>query len=63
MVWEGYNGIDLARKIIGETHPEQTLTGTIRGDFVNHVAFTVVHGSHWSGDARNEIALWFSVSF
>src|SRR5699024_1156536 len=33
MVWEGENVIDVARKMMGKTNPQEAEVGTIRGDF------------------------------
>ena len=32
-VWEGYNAVRSGRKLLGETRPDDSLPGTIRGDF------------------------------
>lgn len=45
MVFEGVNSVALSRKIIGETRPSESLSGSIRGDFCIEVGRNVIHGS------------------
>ena len=33
MVWEGENVVKMGRQMLGETNPQASLSGTIRGDF------------------------------
>ena len=37
MVWEGRNAVATGRKMLGETKPEASAPGTIRGDFAVEV--------------------------
>lgn len=72
MVWEGYDAIKMARKIIGSTNPAVALPGTIRGDFsIDNVELAnalkrpfrnLIHASGDEGEARNELDLWFEAS-
>ncbi|XP_039632108.1 nucleoside diphosphate kinase 3 [Polypterus senegalus] len=59
MVWQGFNVVKMARKMLGETNPADSLPGTIRGDFCVDVSRNVVHGSDSVHSARREILLWF----
>ncbi|XP_028669869.1 nucleoside diphosphate kinase 3 [Erpetoichthys calabaricus] len=59
MVWQGFNVVKMARKMLGETNPADSLPGTIRGDFCVDVSRNVVHGSDSIQSARREILLWF----
>ncbi len=71
MVIEGVDAIENVRKLCGATESKSAIPGTIRGDY-SHISFShadencipvknVVHASSSEEDARNELALWFSV--
>lgn len=71
MVVEGVDAIENVRKLCGDTESKIAFPGTIRGDF-SHVSYNhaneknsvvknLVHASSNKEDARNELALWFSV--
>lgn len=71
MVVEGVDAIDNVRKLCGDTESKIALPGTIRGDF-SHISYkhadeknmvvkNLVHASGDKEDAKNELALWFSV--
>mgnify|MGYP001574927372 CR=1 FL=1 len=71
MVVEGVDAIENVRKLCGETESKSASPGTIRGDF-SHVSYNhadeksmpvknLVHASANKEDAKNELALWFSV--
>jgi nucleoside-diphosphate kinase len=70
MVLEGVDAIKVVRKLVGSTYPQESLPGTIRGDFAhvskdyaNHHEINVRNLIHASGnqeDANIEIPLWFS---
>ncbi|MBS3099126.1 nucleoside-diphosphate kinase [Candidatus Pacearchaeota archaeon] len=69
MVLEGVDAINVARKLIGGTYPNDSSPGTIRGDFAhiskdyaNSNEITVrnlIHASANKEDAQIEIPLWF----
>ena len=69
MVLEGHNTVALVRKMIGETSPENSLPGTIRGDYSqdsyalanasNRPVINLIHASDTVENAKKEIALWF----
>ena len=59
MVWEGYNVVKSGRKLLGETRPDDSAPGTIRGDFCIEVGRNICHGSDAVESAEKEIALWF----
>ena len=70
IVLEGVNAVENVRKIVGETYPNESLPGTIRGDFA-HISkdyanenqknvYNLVHASGDKEDAETEIKLWFS---
>ena len=45
--------------MLGETNPQASLPGTIRGDFSIVVGRNICHGSDSAENAEKEIALWF----
>ncbi len=70
MVLEGVEAVDVVRKIVGSTYPNEALPGTIRGDFA-HISRdyanskevnvrNLIHASSSRKDAIVEISLWFS---
>ena len=72
MVLEGVEAVDSVRKMVGATEPKTALPGTIRGDYA-HVTFgqaasigrgvaDIIHASADAGEAKKEIAHWFSDS-
>lgn len=71
MILEGVDAIANVRKIVGATESKSALPGTIRGDYT-HVSYShadekemavknVIHASADEADAKNEVALWFSI--
>merc|ERR1711948_41111 len=51
MVWEGKNAVKMGRQMLGATNPQESLPGTIRGDFSIEVGRNICHGSaraRWS---------------
>ena len=59
MVWEGKGAVKTGRKMLGETNPADSLTGTIRGDYCIDIGRNICHGSDSVETAKKEIALWF----
>jgi len=72
MVWEGYDAIKQARKLVGSTNPSMAVPGTIRGDYsidnaelanaLRRPFRNLIHASGDESEARNELDLWFDVS-
>ena len=60
MVLEGCNAIDIVRKLVGKTQPEDANPGTIRGDYCFGKGRNLVHASDSISSAKREIELWFS---
>lgn len=68
-VLEGVDAIKVTRKIVGSTYPNESLPGTIRGDFAhiskdyantNEIMVkNLIHASGDEADAKIEIPLWF----
>lgn len=71
-VWEGYDAIKQARKIVGATNPAVAAPGTIRGDYsIDNVQLAnalrrpfrnLIHASADEAEAKNELDLWFEAS-
>ena len=71
-VWEGYDSIKVARKLVGSTKPAEAAPGTIRGDFsIDNVELAndlkrpfrnLIHASGNESEAENELDLWFEAS-
>lgn len=59
MVWEGLNAVKTGRVMLGETNPQDSAPGTIRGDYCVLVGRNVIHGSDSVESANKEIKLWF----
>ena len=59
MVLEGINAIDMVRKMMGKTNPQDAEPGTIRGDYGQFIGRNIVHGSDSKETAEFEINLWF----
>jgi nucleoside-diphosphate kinase len=60
MVWEGKNAVLGGRKMLGETDPQKSAPGSIRGDFCLQVGRNICHGSDSVESAKKEISHWFS---
>ena len=69
-VLEGVDAIKVTRKITGTTYPNESPSGTIRGDFAhiskdfananNVMVKNLIHASEDPEGAEIEVALWFS---
>ncbi len=57
---EGNNAVEVVRRLIGATDPQDAAVGTIRGDFGLNLTKNMVHGSDSLGSAKRELALFFS---
>lgn len=70
MVIQGLGAIAAVRKIVGSTYPDEAQIGTIRGDFAHtpktyakskNRLHNLIHASENEEDAKEELALWFSI--
>ena len=59
MVWQGKNGVALARELMGATNPASANPGSIRGSYAMDISRNVIHGSDSVVSAEREIALYF----
>ncbi|HYF12728.1 MAG TPA: nucleoside-diphosphate kinase [Candidatus Paceibacterota bacterium] len=72
MVIQGVHAVDMVRKIVGPTMPNQADMGTIRGDYSSDSAisaniekraiFNLIHASETPDEAKHEIKHWFGKS-
>jgi len=60
MAIEGENAVDVVRRLVGATNPQEATAGTIRGDFGLDLTMNLVHGSDSVSSAERELALFFS---
>jgi len=68
-VLEGVDAINVTRKVVGSTYPNESPAGTIRGDFAhiskdfananNVMVRNLIHASGNAEDAELEIPIWF----
>lgn len=59
-VLEGEDAIQLNRKLMGATNPQEADKGTIRADFAESVSANAVHGSDSATSASREIDYFFN---
>ena len=59
MVWKGENAVKMGRQMLGATNPQESMPGTIRGDYSIVVGRNICHGSDSVENAEKEIKLWF----
>ncbi|HBW35566.1 nucleoside-diphosphate kinase [Desulfosporosinus sp. BICA1-9] len=59
MVWQGKNGVLLARELMGSTNPANANPGSIRGMYGMDISRNIIHGSDSLTSAEREIALYF----
>jgi len=57
---EGINAVEVIRRIMGATNPQQAAPGTIRGDLGLGITMNLVHGSDSVQSAGRELGLFFS---
>ncbi|HHH80014.1 MAG TPA: nucleoside-diphosphate kinase [Thermoplasmatales archaeon] len=60
IVLEGTNVINMVRKMMGKTDPQEAEPGTIRGDYGQFIGRNIIHGSDSKETAEFEIKLWFN---
>ena len=57
---EGRNAIDLVRVLNGETDPQKSQPGSIRGDFSINITHNIVHASDSRQSAQRELDILFT---
>lgn len=60
MIWEGKKAVQVVRKMLGNTDPQEAPPGTLRGDYALFTGNNIVHGSDSPESAAREISLFFS---
>ena len=60
-VLEGENAVNVYRKVMGSTNPENAENGTIRKEYGLNIQENSVHGSDSDENAKIEINYFFSV--
>lgn len=55
MCWEGQNVVKQGRQMMGETNPQASIPGSIRGDFSIDLGRNIIHGSDSTDSAAHEI--------
>ena len=59
MCWEGKDVIKQGRRMLGETNPLASPTGSIRGDYCIELGRNIIHGSDSPEAAEHELGMWF----
>ncbi|XP_041472671.1 nucleoside diphosphate kinase A 2-like [Lytechinus variegatus] len=59
MVWEAQDAVRQVRLMLGDSHPDNCVPGTIRGDYSLDLGRDVCHASDSVEAANSEISLWF----
>jgi nucleoside-diphosphate kinase len=59
MILQGTKAIEIVRKTLGATNPQEAAPGTIRADYGLEIGRNLVHGSDGPETAAEEIALFF----
>ncbi len=60
IVLEGKGAVQVVRTLMGETDPQKSAPGTIRGDLALEIGMNIIHGSDSVETAKKEIRLFFS---
>ena len=60
LVVEGPGAVQAVRSLMGETSPEDSPPGTIRGDYALTIGQNLVHGSDSDESAEREIGVFFT---
>ena len=59
MAVEGKNAVEVLRKMMGATNPQNAEPGTIRSDLAVDIARNLIHGSDSPESAARELAIFF----
>ena len=59
MAVEGKNVVEVVRKTMGATNPQNAGPGTIRGDLAIDIGRNLIHGSDSPESAERELAIFF----
>ena len=59
LVLEGQNAVEVNRRLMGATNPDEAEDGTIRSLYADSMTENAVHGSDSQKSANSEIAFFF----
>ena len=59
LVLEGQNAVEVNRRLMGATNPDEAENGTIRSLYADSMTENAVHGSDSQKSANSEIAFFF----
>ncbi|MDR1867975.1 MAG: nucleoside-diphosphate kinase [Treponema sp.] len=59
-VLEGTDAVAMVRRLIGPTKVQESLPGTIRGDYAYATQLNIVHASDSKASAQRELAIFFN---
>lgn len=59
MVWEGFEGVNISRKMVGKSIVDLSIPGSIRCDYSVDRERNIIHAAHSTEAANREISLWF----
>ena len=59
MAVEGRSAIQIVRNMMGALKPEETMPGSIRGDYSMDATHNTIHGSDSPENAKRELAIFF----
>jgi nucleoside-diphosphate kinase len=62
MVIEGFNAVDVCRKLMGATFAFNAEPGTIRGDYGTSKGYNLIHGSDSVDSFKREFPIFFKES-
>ncbi len=62
MIVEGRDAVAICRKLMGATAPEQSVPGTIRGDYALDVKHNLIHGSDSADSFAHESKVYFDAA-
>jgi len=60
MAIEGENAVEVVRRLVGATNPQEAAAGTIRGDYGLDLTMNLVHASDSLASAERELSLFFT---
>ena len=60
MAIEGENVVEVVRRLVGATNPQEAAAGTIRGDYGLDLTMNLVHASDSLASAERELSLFFT---
>ena len=59
MAVEGENAVEVVRRTMGATNPQEAAPGTVRGDWGGDIERNLIHGSDSPASATRELGIFF----